>query len=677
MARDLNDNFSTVAENGVMSDPNHTPDPADSAQHRDFPPSEPAADTRSFGDPSSDSPPPPSGLSQLWDGDTREMARAPQRYLGPYRVDLKIGEGGMGVVYKAFDTTLDRFVAIKVLKEKLLQNERYLVRLKREARAIASVSHPNVIQIFSFEDGTTSTNGESGLSSEAAQNQIFNTTGVPYIVMEFVGGESVDGRLRRGERYEIDAAIELLLGASRGLQAALERGIVHRDVKPSNLLIANSDTLKIVDFGLSKDLDADASITDDGIVLGTPHYISPEQGQGHAVDHHSDIYSLGATFYHMITGRPVFHGDSHASIIYSHVHTAPVPPESVCDTIPQQISDIVGKMLAKQPSSRYDNYAEVIADLERARSGRGLGRETMIVGRKTWGTPWWRTKSAFWFTAGLAASTCVALLLVVTLVAVEVTRPSAQALNVARYEVTKTTTGESVFDFDFRRLTTIEELDALFVVPKPDVALDSKSGVRCSAGSSGLVFRYPVEKIDEIQLKGLRITGRADFAIGLGDKDGGDTTRLLRFAFRGDEGTNVDRPVVARWHQEEIPLDPRPAPLPPLVDSPYDVTIHFQANDDGTRVRLSINTSDRTAGIYPKVFPEEGYLIVKGKDWSRGLLRLWAERSRDNRSKDAFQVESLKIIGTIDRERWIEPLEKNSRQRFVMRNWSHAQTTDH
>ena len=657
-----------------MSDPSPNAEPREPSG--DAPQQEGAADTRSLGGSSSDYLPPGADLSAPWDGDTREMTRARETYLGPYRVDLKIGEGGMGVVYKAFDTALDRFVAIKVLKEKLLQNERYLVRLKREARAIASVSHPNVIQIFAFEDGATSTNGESGLSSETDRNQLFNTAGVPYIVMEFVDGESVEVRLKHGERYGIDEALELLLDAARGLQAALERGIVHRDVKPSNLLISTGGTLKIVDFGLSKDLDADASITDDGIVLGTPHYISPEQGQGHKVDHHSDIYSLGATFYHMITGRPVFDGDSHASIIYSHVHTAPDPPERSCDSIPQCVSDIVGKMLAKDPSARYDNYAEVIADLERARSGRGLGRETTVVGRQTWGTVWWRTKSAFWFTAGLAASTCVALLLVVAFIAMELTRPSAHAQNLSRYEVTTTPEGGSVFHFDFRKLRSVADLDALFVVPKSRVVLNRQFGLHCSAGAPRLVFRFPIEKIDEIQLKGLRITGRADFEIGLGDMDS-DTIRLLRFAFRGDEGTDVDRPIVARWHQEEIPLDPRPAPLPPLADRSYDVTIHFETDDKGTRVRLIVNSSNPTEVFYPKDSPDESHLIAKGEDWAGGLLHLWAVGSRDHDPEDAFQVKSLKIIGTIDRERWLAPLEKESRQRFVMRNPSHAQATDH
>ncbi|MCH2376038.1 MAG: protein kinase, partial [Planctomycetes bacterium] len=250
-------------------------------------------------------------LFDALDGETRVMSRVRETFIGPYQIDVKLGDGGMGNVYKALDPKLGRNVAVKVIKDELAFNERYLERLGREARTLASLSHPALIQIYAFEDGRE------------------NPVVPPYLVMEFVDGQSLDALLRRQKKIELTMALRLAREAAEGLAAALEQGIIHRDIKPSNLLISKEGRLKIVDFGLAKEIESSVSITSDGIVLGTPEYISPEQAQGENADHRCDIYSLGCTLYHMLTGRPVFTEKSQAKILYAHIYAAPVPPHKV------------------------------------------------------------------------------------------------------------------------------------------------------------------------------------------------------------------------------------------------------------------------------------------------------------------------------------------------------------
>ncbi len=601
--------------------------------------------------------PPSAAAATPWDSETRELVRSRESFIGPYRVEMKIGEGGMGVVYKGFDAALARFVAIKVLKEKFGRNDRYLVRLKREARAVASVSHPAVIQVFAFEDG--SDRSHAGVPAGAVAQH----AGLPYLVMEYVEGESVDTRLRLGQRFEVDEAIGIVLAAARGLRAAHERGIIHRDVKPSNLLLVVSGGVKIVDFGLSKELDGDASITDEGIVLGTPHYISPEQGQGHRVDHRSDIYSLGATFYHIVTGRPVFDGESHASIIYSHVHEPPQPPHVVREGVPQAVSHVIGKMLTKDAARRYNDYDDLIADLERIRDGKSLGKETTAVSSRTFRPAWWRSRAAFWFVAGLAAWTGLALVVLLALAVLQDGGTSEDAAVLAIYRSAADTVepggaagkgdtpGE--WTFDFRRIASTAALREVFAFDAGErPTLHRTGGLRLAGRLFPLTLRYPISRLDSVTVEGLTIHGIVDLEIAVRHPVE-SRVRTLHVTLRGNRKANtspVERPLIATRNAEDVRLDPVPEQLPPLVGDPCDVTLRFERGERVTRVFLTVERR-RPGRPSERIYPRDGEsgFVLQGTDWGSGVLEIRPYSATSaSLAEPSWVMQALRVAGELE-----------------------------
>lgn len=278
-------------------------------------------------------------------GDSSEFTKQTDEYLGTYRVLGLLGKGAMGTVFKAYDESLDRLVAIKVLSRELSADADTVERFRREARAAAALSHPNIVHVYAI--------GKDG------EREFFT--------MEYVEGKSLGELVRQGVRLSPGKVVEYILQAARGLEAAAKKGIIHRDVKPSNILLGNDGVVRLADFGLSKVVKADASMTATGVVVGTPFYMSPEQGKGHALDYRSDIYSLGATMYHLLTGKPPFNGTTPLEVLLKHV-TEPltIPPE-IEDDLPAEVVRIIRKMMAKDRDKRYSTYAELIADLEAAR----------------------------------------------------------------------------------------------------------------------------------------------------------------------------------------------------------------------------------------------------------------------------------------------------------------------
>ncbi len=270
--------------------------------------------------------------------------------LGDYEIVELIGQGGMGSVYKALDRKLDRSVALKLLGQHLGRNPSFIERFKREARSVAKVSHPNITHIYAIGEGS----------------------GHHYFVMELVEGESLDSRIERTRRLETNEALGYTIQIANGLQAALERtGMVHRDIKPSNILIDPNDVIKITDFGLAKAIATSvAELTQSGAILGTPLYMSPEQGNSSDTDHRTDIYSLGATLYHMLYGRPPFTADTPVAILLKHMSQPPRfdPPEGG-EPLSDGLVAVLRRMLAKSADDRYANYGELIDDLEKAREG--------------------------------------------------------------------------------------------------------------------------------------------------------------------------------------------------------------------------------------------------------------------------------------------------------------------
>jgi tRNA A-37 threonylcarbamoyl transferase component Bud32/uncharacterized RDD family membrane protein YckC len=267
------------------------------------------------------------------------------RTLQHFEVLECIGVGGMGSVYRAHDLSLDRTVALKVIRSEKVAAAAQRERFVREARSQARLSHPNVVPIYFI--------GEDD--------------GLLFFAMELVEGEPLDALLARGEQIEWPRALELLHDVADALRMAHERDIVHRDIKPSNLLVDPTGLVKVADFGLAKNVSSgdstegmDVQLTQAGAVLGSPLYMSPEQGQGEAVDHRSDIYSLGATFYHLLTGNPPFTAKSPVGVIAKHL-SAPVPPLcKALPTLPEGVARLVERMLAKDPADRFSDYDELM-----------------------------------------------------------------------------------------------------------------------------------------------------------------------------------------------------------------------------------------------------------------------------------------------------------------------------
>jgi len=267
--------------------------------------------------------------------------------LGPYRILARIGKGGMGSVYEAMDDRMGQRVALKVLSPELAQRKDFVARFHRESRSLAELSDPRIARVFF--------NG-------AAE-------GLPFFAMEFIDGQNLEQILEKDGPLPPDRAVHLMSESAIGLSAAADQGLIHRDVKPTNLLLDRQGNLRIVDFGLAKAVDSESRLTVTGAVVGTPYYLSPEQGLGKNVDLRSDIYSLGATFYHLLTGDPPFDAESPVSIIMRHVNEAPELLTERNSKVPEPLARVVMRCMAKDPERRYQDYDELLEDLEALRRG--------------------------------------------------------------------------------------------------------------------------------------------------------------------------------------------------------------------------------------------------------------------------------------------------------------------
>jgi serine/threonine-protein kinase len=287
--------------------------------------------------------------------------------LGDYRLIKKIGEGGMGSVYLAQDPGGIN-VAVKVLPRHLGANAEFVKRFRREAEAATRLKHPNIIGAFAA--------GED--------------LGYHYYVMEYCDGTPVDKLLVAQKSLPSVQAVAITLQVARGLKYAHDLGIIHRDIKPSNIMIDRNGEAKLLDLGLSKDLGETALSfrTVTGAVLGTPHYISPEQAQGErSVDGRSDIYSLGATLYHLITGRTPFDGATALEILSKHVNTVLPNPQDIKEEIPDPVVHVLERMMAKHPSDRYSDCGELIAELVEASQGRAPKSEAIAPSKTSIAPP--------------------------------------------------------------------------------------------------------------------------------------------------------------------------------------------------------------------------------------------------------------------------------------------------
>ena len=281
---------------------------------------------------------------------------------GRYRLDAEVGHGGMSTVYRAFDTVLERQVAIKLMHREIASDSDQLERFRREARAVAQLNHPHVVGVIDVgEDGST-----------------------PFIVLEYVEGETLKDRIRRAGRLPVTEAVAYAIEIARALNAAHARQIVHRDVKPQNVLIDGEGTARVTDFGIARSLEEEG-LTADGRVLGTTDYVSPEQALGHPVTGQSDLYSLGIVLFEMLTGDVPFHGESQVAVAMKHVREELPDVQLRRPEVSSALAAVVDRATAKDLGERYASAEQLIDDLaevlgiETARTGQVTGEVTTVL----------------------------------------------------------------------------------------------------------------------------------------------------------------------------------------------------------------------------------------------------------------------------------------------------------
>src|SRR5258708_1382133 len=294
---------------------------------------------------------------------------------GRYRLDAVIGRGGMSTVYKAFDTVLERPVAIKLMHREIATDSDQLERFRREARAVAQLNHPNVVSVIDA--------GEEPLAEDELAGD-HGPAGTPYIVLEYVDGETLKSVIRRSGPLEVPQALAYAIEVARALGAAHERQIVHRDVKPHNVLIDPEGGAKITDFGIARSL-SEEGLTMAGRVLGTTDYVSPEQALGQPVTPQSDLYSLGIVLYEMLAGDVPFHGDSPVAVAMKHVREEIPDVQARRPQISAATASVVDRAVAKHLAHRYPDPAPLTADLENvlaieaSRTGQTTGEVTTVL----------------------------------------------------------------------------------------------------------------------------------------------------------------------------------------------------------------------------------------------------------------------------------------------------------
>lgn len=275
------------------------------------------------------------------------------RELGGYKLMQRLGRGGMGTVFRALQVSLNREVALKVLSPELSRDPSFVQQFHREARAAAQLNHPNVVQVY-----------DVGAASD-----------LTFYSMEFMPGGTVEDRINRDGALPVEAALSMLEGAARGLQFAELKQIVHRDIKPDNLMLTETGSVKIADLGLAHGAQDEAASG----IMGTPHFISPEQARRQKLDVRSDLYSLGASFYRMLTAKTMFHGEKAEEIILKQVKETPPSIRDERPEVPERVAAIHTKLVQKDPADRYQTAGDLIADIEAARTRRGSGRLALVA----------------------------------------------------------------------------------------------------------------------------------------------------------------------------------------------------------------------------------------------------------------------------------------------------------
>ena len=268
-----------------------------------------------------------------------------------YRILSKIGVGGMADVYKGEDTLLGRPVAIKILHANFASDDEFVSRFKREAQAAGKLNHPNIVNMY-----------DVGYDQD-----------MHYIIMEYVDGETLKEYITRHHRLSIDEAVKITISIGEGLEHAHAMGIVHCDIKPHNVIITNTGRVKVTDFGIARAMNSTNTVMYTNSIMGSAHYLSPEQASGKSVDGNTDIYSLGVVLYEMLTGKVPFEGDTPIAVALKHVREKVIPPTRYNPSIPALLESVVLKALAKNPADRFESISEMMGDL-RLSQGFTMGK---------------------------------------------------------------------------------------------------------------------------------------------------------------------------------------------------------------------------------------------------------------------------------------------------------------
>lgn len=290
---------------------------------------------------------------------------------GRYVISQLIGRGGMAEVHIGTDTRLNRIVAIKILRQDLARDPVFQARFRREAQSAANLNHPSIVAVYD-------TGEETITASDGAEIK------VPYIVMEYVEGHTVRELLTDGNPVPLEEAVEIVSGVLDALEYAHHQNLVHRDIKPGNVMITTTGKIKVMDFGIARALsDSQATMTQTDAVVGTAQYLSPEQARGEQVDARSDLYSAGCLLFELLTGQPPFKGDSAVAVAFQHVSQLPPLPSSIAPDIPESLDRVVMKALAKDREERYPDAAHMRADLQASLRGGSVAAPAT----STWTAP--------------------------------------------------------------------------------------------------------------------------------------------------------------------------------------------------------------------------------------------------------------------------------------------------
>jgi len=465
--------------------------------------------------------------------------------LGSFRLEEKIGEGGMGVVYRAHDPQLRRWVAIKRIHTRYEEDEAYNRLFLGEARAVAAVNHPNIAQIFSIHPG-------------AADEPSF-------FVMEYVEGQSAEDKVKDKGPLPLVATIEIAIQAAQGLRAAYRNGIVHRDVKPSNLLLDAQDRVKLVDFGLALQV-SEVEDSDGDQILCSPHYVSPEQARGWRVDHRSDMYSLGCTLYYLLTGLEPFRHENRVDLFVAHANEKPKPPSSHRPEVPDSIDALILFLLEKRPEDRPHDYEAlleqcetILTELSPHRSRR-KPRNRIAIG--------------------------AAVLLVASIVGVAVGQQRRdEPVEVAQLfkgiHIDEQPYEKLYYDFKLKKLSQRHERTPTVSFSTQDLPEGTRTPLIEKGGLSWKNYDRPVRLADvflsdfrEIQLRGLLLLQRQHFRMRIGDDGTPENKNGIEINLYVDPKQAYDRIITVTDRGENIPITTNP----PLIDfkvksEPYILTL--------------------------------------------------------------------------------------------------------